>query len=133
MQRPRVLVVDDKENMRKLLAKVLGDSYEVTTADDGSRALSLVALNAYDVVLTDIRMPGADGFQVLKAVKEWSHATEVVLIPLGAGKIVLRLFTAWRCRGPIHRLPPASCAARGCRRLSERADGAGTAERPGRR
>jgi DNA-binding NtrC family response regulator len=80
MQRPRILVIDDKENMRKLLAKVLGESYEVSTAEDGTRALSLIALNAYDVVLTDIRMPGADGFQVLKAVKERSPWTEVLLM-----------------------------------------------------
>ena len=80
MERPRILVIDDKENMRKLLEKVLGESYQVATADDGARALSLVAQNAYDAVLTDIRMPGADGFQVLKAVKERSAATEVILM-----------------------------------------------------
>jgi two-component system response regulator AtoC len=78
--RPRVLVVDDKENMVKLFAKILAEGYEVETAEDGARALGLVATREYDVVVTDIRMPGADGFELLAAVKARSPATEVVLM-----------------------------------------------------
>ncbi len=80
MPRARVLVVDDKENMLKLFAKMLGEEYELTTADDGDRALALVASNPFDVVVTDLRMPGADGFEVLKAVKSRSPETEVVMM-----------------------------------------------------
>ena len=80
MQKPRVLVVDDKENMLKLLAKVLGEKYEVELAADGAQALALIAAQDFDAVLTDIRMPEADGFQVLRAVKDASPATEVVLM-----------------------------------------------------
>jgi DNA-binding NtrC family response regulator len=80
MAKPRILVVDDKENMLKLLAKVLGDKYEVVLAAHGGEALCLIAAQDFDVVLTDIRMPEADGFQVLKAVKEASPFTEVVLM-----------------------------------------------------
>jgi two-component system response regulator AtoC len=76
----RVLVVDDKENMLKLFAKILADGYRVSTASDGSLALSLVATEEFDVVVTDIRMPGADGFEVLKAVKARSPSTEVVMM-----------------------------------------------------
>ncbi len=76
----KVLVVDDKENMRKLFARILGDACQVTTAADGSSALALVATEPFDVVVTDIRMPGADGFEVLKAVKSRSPSTEVVLM-----------------------------------------------------
>ena len=77
---PRVLVVDDKENMVKLFARILADGYEVETAGDGARAMGLVATRAYDVVVTDIRMPGADGFELLAAVKARAPATEVVLM-----------------------------------------------------
>jgi DNA-binding NtrC family response regulator len=77
---PRVLVVDDKENMRKLLAKILADGYAVETAEDGARALSLVATRPFDVVVSDIRMPGADGFELLRAVKARAPDTEVVLM-----------------------------------------------------
>jgi two-component system response regulator AtoC len=76
----RVLVVDDKENMRKLFAKILADGYQVETAEDGARALALVASRAYDVVVTDLRMPGADGFELLAAVKARAPATEVVMM-----------------------------------------------------
>jgi len=78
--RQRVLVVDDKENMRRLVVRILADAFEVEEADDGARALALVATRAYDVVVTDIRMPGADGFELLAAVKARAPATEVVLM-----------------------------------------------------
>jgi DNA-binding NtrC family response regulator len=76
----RVLVADDKENMLKLFVKILADGYAVDTAADGARALSLVATRPYDVVVTDIRMPGADGFELLAAVKARAPATEVVMM-----------------------------------------------------
>jgi DNA-binding NtrC family response regulator len=76
----RVLVVDDKENMLKLFAKILGEGYQLTTASDGDRAMALVGAQEFDVVVTDLRMPGADGFEVLKAVKARSPDTEVVMM-----------------------------------------------------
>jgi DNA-binding NtrC family response regulator len=78
--KPSVLVVDDKENMLKLFSRILGDAYAVTTAADGERALALVAAREFDVVVTDIQMPGADGFAVLREVKRRAPATEVVLV-----------------------------------------------------
>jgi len=80
MTRPRLLVVDDKDSMRELLGRVLSDAYELTLAASGSEALAEVGSSAFDLVLTDIRMPGADGFEVLKAVKATSPSTEVVLM-----------------------------------------------------
>ncbi len=79
--RGRILVVDDKENIVKLLRRILGDTHDVTGAPDGQRALAhLAAGPPFDVVVTDIRMPGADGFQVLRAVKRTSPTTEVVMM-----------------------------------------------------
>jgi len=80
MTRARILVVDDKENMLKLFAKILGDDCELTTAADGGRALSLVEAQDFDVVVTDLKMPGADGLEVLKAVKRRQPDTEVVMM-----------------------------------------------------
>jgi DNA-binding NtrC family response regulator len=80
MEPVRVLVADDKENMLKLFAKILADGYDVETAQDGASALALVASRAYDVVVTDIRMPGADGFELLAAVKARAPTTEVVMM-----------------------------------------------------
>jgi two-component system response regulator AtoC len=75
----RILVVDDKENMRRLVARIL-EGHQVEEAEDGARALALVATRPYDVVVTDIRMPGADGFELLAAVKARAPSTEVVLM-----------------------------------------------------
>jgi two-component system response regulator AtoC len=77
---PRVLVVDDKENMLKLFARILGDGYELATVGDGARALALLASEAFDVVVSDIRMPGASGFEILAAAKAREPGTEVILM-----------------------------------------------------
>jgi two-component system response regulator AtoC len=78
--RARVLVVDDKENIRKLLARILGESYDVTTAADGLGAIALLAAQHFDAVVTDLRMPGADGFEVLRVAKTRSPETEVIMM-----------------------------------------------------
>jgi len=78
--RARILVVDDRENMLSLFARILGEEYQLTTAGDGGRALSLVATQEFDVVVTDIRMPAADGFEVLAAVKSRAPDTEVIMM-----------------------------------------------------
>ena len=80
MERARILVVDDKENILKLFARILGDAYEVTSAADGGRAISLIGGQEFDVIVTDLRMPGADGFEVLRAAKARSPETEVVMM-----------------------------------------------------
>ena len=80
MSKARILVVDDKEMMVKLLVRLLSGDYLVVTARSGAEALAALATEDFDVVLTDIRMPGADGFEVLRAVKRDSPRTEVILI-----------------------------------------------------
>ena len=80
MAKAKVLVVDDKENILKLFAKILADDYELSTCGDGARALALIGSEAFDVVVTDIRMPGAGGFEVLQGVKARSSSTEVVMM-----------------------------------------------------
>ena len=83
MSKGRVLVVDDKENMLKLFSKILGDEYDVTSALDGTQALAALDANPFDVVVTDLKMPGADGFAVLKAVKAQAPETEVIMVTRG--------------------------------------------------
>ena len=64
--KPSILIVDDERGSREVLARVLRPEYDVTTAEDGEIGVNLLSRNSYDVVLTDIRMPGAGGFDVLK-------------------------------------------------------------------
>ncbi|QSQ10986.1 sigma-54-dependent transcriptional regulator [Myxococcus landrumensis] len=78
--KPSVLVVDDKENMRKLFSRILGDAYVVTEAADGEQAIAQLSSRAFDVVVTDIQMPGADGFAVLREVKHRAPETQVILV-----------------------------------------------------
>jgi two-component system response regulator HydG len=80
MDRAHILVVDDKENMVKLFARILGEAYELSTAADGNRAISLITSQEFDVIVTDLRMPGADGFEVLRVAKARAPHTEVIMM-----------------------------------------------------
>lgn len=65
--RPAVLIADDERGTREALARFLRPNYEVTLAEDGETGLNLLARNNYDLVLSDIRMPGANGMTLLDA------------------------------------------------------------------
>ncbi len=81
MSKARVLVCDDKENFTKLFRRILPvDRFDVTTAGDGARALALVGAGDFDVVVTDIRMPGADGLAVLREALARDPDAEVILM-----------------------------------------------------
>ncbi len=78
---PRILVVDDEPSMRNFLDIMLKDEgYDVDLAVDGEEALSLADSKIYDLVITDIMMPGIDGTEVLKGVKEVNSETMVIMI-----------------------------------------------------
>src|SRR5208337_4084174 len=77
----RVLIVDDEEQMRELLAKVLEkNGYQVMTAGDGGQALTLLEKEPMDLVVTDVRMPGLDGMEALKAIKELNPEIVVIIM-----------------------------------------------------
>jgi DNA-binding NtrC family response regulator len=81
MTRVRVLVCDDKDSITKLFAIILpADRFDVMTAPDGARALALLAVETFDVIVTDIRMPGADGLAVLREARTRDPDVEVVLM-----------------------------------------------------
>jgi two-component system, OmpR family, response regulator len=82
MQALKILIVDDDPVTRSLLSKRLTkDEYEVETAEDGVEAVRMISRNFYDVVLTDLMMPGGvDGIGVLETAKENNLKTEVILI-----------------------------------------------------
>lgn len=79
-ERARILAVDDKENMRNLLRDILSVQHDVVLATDGADALVRLEAAAFEVVLTDVRMPGRDGFELVKLVKDRWPLTEVIMM-----------------------------------------------------
>jgi two-component system response regulator PilR (NtrC family) len=77
----KILIVDDERSMRDVLSIMLKRAgYDVTVAADGAEAIALVEKELFDLVITDLRMPNAGGLEVLKAVKDASPDTVVLII-----------------------------------------------------
>jgi CheY-like chemotaxis protein len=70
MARHRILVVDDEENLRDVLVEVLKrDGHEVDSAADGTEGLRRMEAQRYDLVITDLRMPGLEGPDLYREVR----------------------------------------------------------------
>jgi CheY-like chemotaxis protein len=81
--RPLVLVVDDDPRVRELLELLLrADGYRVIAAADGAAALEAVAAHAPRAVLVDLRMPGMDGTEVCRRVRQTRAPDRVPIIML---------------------------------------------------
>ena len=77
----KILLVDDEEGIRKVLDISLSDSgFKVFTAESGKEALDIFRKMRPPIVLTDIKMPGMDGIELLQKIKEESPDTEVIMI-----------------------------------------------------
>jgi two-component system, NtrC family, response regulator AtoC len=77
----RLLVVDDDEGLRSFLeAALTSEGHEVTLAVDGADALRRLDAAGFDAVLTDLKMPGVDGMQVLQHVRAEHPGTQVILL-----------------------------------------------------
>lgn len=76
-----ILVVDDEKDIRRALEYVFsGEGYSVDTASNGLEAIKKLKERHYDLVITDLRMEGADGFEVLKRSKEINASIPVIII-----------------------------------------------------
>ena len=77
----KVLIVDDEPLMRlSMLDALEAVGCEVTAASTGTEGLAILGTRQFDIVITDLRLPGADGLTILRASKERSPTTEVILI-----------------------------------------------------
>ncbi|MDI6686593.1 MAG: sigma-54 dependent transcriptional regulator [Desulfobacterales bacterium] len=77
----KILVVDDDRGMREFLEILLArEGHEVTSASGGKEALGFCKKHKFDLAITDLKMPKVDGIDVLKAIKEISPETMVILI-----------------------------------------------------
>jgi CheY-like chemotaxis protein len=82
---PRILIADDEESMRLLVARAIGmDGHEIVTAEDGAEALEILTRDngAFDLLLTDIKMPVMDGIALaLAAARDFPQV--IILLMTG--------------------------------------------------
>ena len=81
MARKSILVVDDEKNQREILETILsGEGYDVTTASSGEAAMKFVESRRFDLVLSDLKMTGMDGLELLKELTNFDKSIIVILL-----------------------------------------------------
>ena len=81
MVRKAILVVDDEKNQREILETILsGEGYDVTTASSGEAAMKFVESRRFDLVLTDLKMTGMSGLDLLKELTNYDKSIIVILL-----------------------------------------------------
>ena len=82
MERPiKILVVDDQPGVRRLLQEVLRSAgYQVETASSGFEALSMLPQVTPDLILLDMKMPGMDGLETLRIIRETDQNVRVIVM-----------------------------------------------------
>ena len=81
MGNEKILVIDDSPEIVNLFSEFLRtEGYEVDTAEDGARGISLIERNSYDLIVTDLKMPDTDGMEVLKYIREHSPDTLCIIL-----------------------------------------------------
>jgi DNA-binding NtrC family response regulator len=78
----KILIVDDEPDMLRLLSMILRDktSYQITTTNNPIEARELVKQGGFDLVLSDLKMPGLDGIEIIDAVKKVDEDIPVIII-----------------------------------------------------
>jgi DNA-binding NtrC family response regulator len=76
----KILIVDDDDMINEVLSFILGETYEVSSYLSAERALALEDMSAFDVVITDVNLPGIDGIQFLERIKSANPNTPVIVI-----------------------------------------------------
>ena len=75
----KILIVDDEEVMREFLFDVL-ESFDVEKACDGDEAIAKLKDNQYDLIITDMKMPGASGEEVVRFAREKYPDSKIIII-----------------------------------------------------
>ena len=78
----KILIVDDEPDMLKLLSMILREKtpYEITTTNNPIEAVELVKKERFDIVISDLKMPGLDGIEIIDAVKKVDEDTPVIIV-----------------------------------------------------
>ena len=80
-ERPRILIVDDEQGVRDLLARALSTGeYDVDVAPEGRTAVEQLRTVEYDLLITDLKMPGMDGLSVIREARRMYPELPVIII-----------------------------------------------------
>lgn len=102
MSRARILVIDDEDIVRRCCVRALGpEGYEVDVVSDGPSGLSLLGSSGYDIIVTDLKMPGMDGHEVIRRILSVAPNSRIIVItgfdtdqpPHGAYAVLHKPFT----------------------------------------
>jgi len=81
MDKNRILIIEDDKRLREILKKILDrKGFRVDLATNGSDGIAKIKQDFYDMALTDLKMPGMDGIEVLRAIKRISPKTYVIIM-----------------------------------------------------
>jgi DNA-binding response OmpR family regulator len=83
-QRPHILVVDDNEELRNFLKESLSPKYHITEAKDGQTGLSVAKEKFPDIIISDVMMPGMDGIEFCRQIKENIETSHIPFLMLTA-------------------------------------------------
>ncbi len=76
----KILVVDDEPGIQHALKRILSRTYDTDAVGSGEEAIRKLETSEYDVAIVDLRMPGMDGFQLLRTIKLYRPQTEVIIM-----------------------------------------------------
>ena len=80
----KILIVEDNDDLRAVIAEIIGARYEVLTAANGKIALGVLADNNCDLIVSDIMMPEMDGYELCEYVKSELRYSHIPIIQLTA-------------------------------------------------
>ncbi|HRZ86448.1 MAG TPA: response regulator [bacterium] len=77
----KVLVIDDEESILNLISDILtAEGYEVSCADNGEKGVDLAQKQAFDLIIVDIMMPGIDGIETIKRIRQFNTAVSILIL-----------------------------------------------------
>jgi len=86
LDKERILVVDDEEAVREMVSKIIHlIGHEAVTAGSGKEALEILKNEPFSILITDIRMPEIDGFELMKAVRDQFPDTYIICMTAHGG------------------------------------------------
>lgn len=76
----KILIVEDDANLRMLMCMRLKSKYEIVAESDGEKALARYEEGGIDLVVTDLMMPGMDGYALVESIRSLGHNTPVIIL-----------------------------------------------------